>query len=67
MMKAPWLKFYNSVPHHLDYPDISIFELMEKAAEKYLTITMSFWHNSNVYAVCRRGASMCKSIEIPGN
>ncbi|HAF60272.1 MAG TPA: AMP-dependent synthetase [Clostridiales bacterium UBA9856] len=35
MMKAPWLKFYNSVPHHLDYPDISIFELMEKAAEKY--------------------------------
>ena len=35
MVKAPWLAFYDSVPHHLDYPDISMYEMVEKAAEEY--------------------------------
>ena len=40
---------------------------MEKTAEKYLTTSLtSFWHNSNVYAVCRRGSSMCKALKSLG-
>ena len=30
--KAPWLSSYVNVPHHLDYPDISMFELIERNA-----------------------------------
>ena len=30
--KAPWLSSYENVPHHLEYPDISMFELIEKNA-----------------------------------
>ncbi|MBQ4340647.1 MAG: acyl--CoA ligase, partial [Firmicutes bacterium] len=30
--KAPWLSSYENVPHHLDYPDISMFELIERNA-----------------------------------
>ncbi len=31
-VKAPWLASYDGVPHHLDYPDISMIELIEKNA-----------------------------------
>lgn len=31
-VKAPWLSSYVNVPHHLDYPDISMFELIERNA-----------------------------------
>lgn len=30
--KAPWLSSYKNVPEHLDYPDISMFELIERNA-----------------------------------
>ena len=32
---APWLNYYNGVPHNLDYPDCSMAELVLKTAEKY--------------------------------
>lgn len=35
MIKAPWLKFYGSVPHHLDYPDVSMFEIVNSVAKDY--------------------------------
>jgi long-chain acyl-CoA synthetase len=35
MTDKPWLKFYGSVPHHLDYPDISIFQLIDNTAKAY--------------------------------
>ncbi len=35
-VKAPWLKFYNPklTPAHIDYPDISIYEIVRRAAER---------------------------------
>lgn len=32
---APWLSSYGNVPAHLDYPDISMFDFLEKTAAKY--------------------------------
>ena len=30
-----WYKFYDDVPHHLTYPNYSIYKMVEKAADKY--------------------------------
>ena len=32
---APWLKYYGDVPHHLEYPQKSIYEMVAAAAEKF--------------------------------
>lgn len=30
-----WFKFYDDVPHHLTYPNYSLYKMIEKAADKY--------------------------------
>ena len=35
MTNAPWLKHYGEVPAHLDYPEGSMFDLVEQAAKTY--------------------------------
>ena len=35
MIKAPWTAFYENVPAHLDYPDDSMVDLVEKTARRY--------------------------------
>jgi len=36
MEERPWLKHYDEgVPHHIDYPEIPLFALLEEAARKY--------------------------------
>lgn len=32
---APWLKFYTDAQAHLDYPDISMYDMLQQTAEKY--------------------------------
>ena len=32
---APWLKYYEDIPHHLEYPHVSMFEQIQQAAEKF--------------------------------
>ena len=32
-IKTPWLTSYKDLPFYLDYPDISMFEMMERAAK----------------------------------
>ena len=34
-VKAPWLSSYGEVPFHLDYPDCTMVELLERTAEHY--------------------------------
>lgn len=34
-IKAPWLKFYGNTPAHLDYPDVTMCDLLEQTALKY--------------------------------
>ncbi|MBQ9757916.1 MAG: acyl--CoA ligase [Clostridia bacterium] len=33
--EAKWFKYYGDVPHTLDYPDISMYELIKHSKEKY--------------------------------
>ncbi len=36
MSEKPWLRHYDEgVPHHLEYPSIPLFRLLEEAAQKY--------------------------------
>lgn len=35
MIKAPWLAHYDNVPEHLDYPDITMFEFVERTAKDF--------------------------------
>lgn len=32
---APWLRFYAEIPHHLDYPNCTMYQLVAKAAQAY--------------------------------
>jgi len=32
---AKWFKYYGDVPHTLDYPDISMYEMVKQSKEKY--------------------------------
>jgi long-chain acyl-CoA synthetase len=34
-VKAPWLKFYGEVPHHLSYPEGSMYDLIAQSARLY--------------------------------
>ena len=34
---APWLNFYGKIPHHIDYPNLTIYQLVAKTAKKYPT------------------------------
>ena len=31
---APWLKYYGNVPHHLSYPQKTIYQMVKAAAER---------------------------------
>lgn len=34
-ISAPWLKFYGNIPHHIDYPKLTTYQLIKRTAEKY--------------------------------
>jgi len=38
-INAPWLKYYDNVPHNLDYPNCSMVQLVLETAEKYPGVT----------------------------
>ena len=33
--EAKWFKYYEDTPHTLDYPDISMFDMVKQTSEKY--------------------------------
>ena len=35
-VKTPWYNFYDGVKEHLDYPNTSIYKLLETTANKHL-------------------------------
>ena len=32
---APWVKYYGDTPAHLDYPRVTMYEMLAKAAAAY--------------------------------
>lgn len=46
-----WYKFYDDVPHHLTYPNYSIYKMVEKAADKYpKNYAYNYFGNKTTYA-----------------
>ncbi|MCL2757393.1 MAG: AMP-binding protein [Coriobacteriia bacterium] len=43
----PWLAFYDAVPHHLEYPDCTMCELVEQAASNKLKMSAFDFMGSN--------------------
>ena len=50
MNNAPWLAYYSDVPHHLDYPEGSLFDLINETAQRYPEhAAYSFMGNHTTY------------------
>lgn len=62
-VKAPWLNVYGVVPPHLDYPDCTMYEAVERCAETYPNhIAYGSWAGKPPTALWRR-----KSTSAPGH
>ena len=49
-IKAPWLDFYGNIPKTLEYPDVSMFELIEMNAGQWpYMIAYSFEGRKKIY------------------
>lgn len=49
-VKTPWYKFYGNIKKHLDYPDISLYELLEDSAKQNLNeISYNYFENKKTY------------------
>ena len=48
--KAPWYKYYKDESQHLDYPDFSLYKLVEYTASKHLTnISYDYYGTRKTY------------------
>lgn len=58
--KTPWLNNYGDVPFHLDYQDCSMWEAIEKIAEKYPNYTAYvFMGKKTTYKEFARNVEIC--------
>ena len=49
-LKSPWYKFYDDEQRHLDYPDFSVYKLIEYTASKHLNnISYNYYGNKKTY------------------
>ena len=49
-INTPWYSYYDGVREHLDYPDISLYELLEKQASKHLDyISYNYYGTKKTY------------------
>ena len=48
---APWLKYYDTTPHHLDYPKKTIYQMVKDAAEAFpQNVAYEFMDKKTTYA-----------------
>lgn len=49
-IKTPWYSYYDGVREHLDYPNISVYDLLEESASKRLDyISYNYFGNKKTY------------------
>ena len=65
---AKWFKYYGDVPHTLDYPDISMYDMLKKTAEKYpANIAYDFMGKSATYEKFIEEIDVCaKALVMQG-
>ena len=69
VVKTPWVKNLGDVPAHLEYPDCSMYENLERCAEKYPNLTAYvFMGRKTTYKTLVQEVNLCaralKSIGI---
>ncbi len=48
-MNKPWLKFYDEgVPHHIEYPDVPLYEFLENSTRKYPNNTAIYYFGTTL-------------------
>lgn len=58
--EAKWFKFYGATPQTLDYPDISLYKMVENAGEKYPEYTAyDFMGKSSTYREFIKDVDTC--------
>ena len=63
--EAKWFKFYGATPHTLDYPDISLYKMVENAGEKYPEyIAYDFMGKSSTYREFLKDIDTCAKALI---
>lgn len=51
MEQKDWLKFYGDIPHHLNYPDGSLYELLEQSIKKHSNaVAYDYFDKTATYA-----------------
>ena len=59
-VKAPWIKNLGDVPAHLEYPDCSMYENLERCAEKYPNLTAYvFMGRKTTYRTLLQEVNLC--------
>lgn len=59
-VKTPWYRFYNGIKEHLDYPDISLFELLEQTAGSHPdNISYNYFGNKKTYRQFLNQIDLC--------
>jgi len=49
-IKSPWTKYYDGVKEHLDYPDFSVYKLVEYTSSKHWdNISYNYYGNKKTY------------------
>ncbi|HAL63196.1 MAG TPA: AMP-dependent synthetase [Clostridiales bacterium] len=68
IVKTPWITSLGNIPEHLEYFDGSMFEMVEKIAEKYPNnIAFDFMGRSTTYQKLAEGVKKCaKALKTIG-
>ena len=60
VVKTPWIKNLGDVPAHLEYPDCSMYENLERCAEKYPNLTAYvFMGRKTTYRTLVQEVNLC--------
>ncbi|MGI6727831.1 MAG: AMP-binding protein [Anaerovoracaceae bacterium] len=68
MMNTPWLSFYENVPKHINYPNTSMFELVQNTAKAFPNfIAYEFMGKTTTYAEFINEVNQCaKALKAIG-
>ena len=59
-VKTPWIKNLGDVPAHLEYPDCSMYEALERCAQKYPNlIAYVFMGRRTTYRTLLQEVNLC--------
>jgi len=63
---APWLKYYGDTPHHLQYPQKTIYEMVKAAADRYpKNYAYEFMGKKTTYMEDLQNTNIMKEILSP--